>query len=93
VPLAGSPFAVPVGAAAISINLTSDAAAGPGFVTVYPADGTFPLSSNLNYVAATPVANAALVKLSTTGTLNAFVNVATHVIVDVNGYFTGSTVT
>jgi hypothetical protein len=89
VPLAGPPFVVPVGAAAISMNLTSDAAVGSGFVTVYPADGTFPLASNLNYVAATPVANAALVKLSSAGTLNTFVNVATHVIIDVNGYFTG----
>ena len=90
VQLAGPPFAVPVGAAALSMNLTSDAATGPGFVTVYPADGAFPLASNLNYVATTPVANAALVKLSAAGTLNTFVNVATHVIVDVNGYFTGS---
>src|SRR6185295_17726428 len=90
VQLAGPPFVVPVGAAAISMNLTSDAAVGPGFVTVYPADGAFPLASNLNYVAATPVANAALVKLSAAGTLNTFVNVATHVIIDVNGYFTGT---
>jgi hypothetical protein len=41
-------------------------------------------------VAATPVANAALVKLSAAGTMNTFVNVATHVIIDVNGYFTGT---
>ncbi|HVE17554.1 MAG TPA: S8 family serine peptidase, partial [Ilumatobacteraceae bacterium] len=90
VPLAGPPFVVPVGAGAISMNLTSDGATGAGFVTAYPTDGTFPLSSNLNYVAATPVANAALVKLSASGTLNTFVNVATHVIIDVNGYFTGT---
>jgi hypothetical protein len=90
VPLAGPPFVVPVGAAAISMNLTSDGATGAGFVTAYPTDGTFPVASNLNYVAATPVANAALVKLSAAGTLNTFVNVATHVIIDVNGYFTGT---
>jgi hypothetical protein len=90
VPLAGALFAVPVGASAISINLTSDQAIGAGFITAYPADGPLPLSSNLNFVAATPVANAALVKLSGAGTLNTFVNVATHVIIDVNGYFTGT---
>ena len=90
VPLAGPPFAVPVGAAAISMNLTSDGATGTGFVTAYPSDGTFPLASNLNYIAATPVANAALVKLSAAGSLNIVVNVATHVIIDVNGYFTGT---
>ena len=72
------------------MNLTSDQAAGAGYVTAYPADGSFPLASNLNFIAATPVANAALVKLSAAGTLNTFVNVATHVIIDVNGYFTGT---
>ena len=90
IPLAGGPLAIPTGAAAISMNLTSDQAVGAGFVTAYPGDGTFPVSSNLNYVAATPVANAGLVKLSAAGTLNAFVNVSTHVIIDVNGYFTGT---
>ena len=88
--LAGAAFAAPAGAAAISMNLTSDQATGSGYLTVYPSDGAFPLSSNLNFVAATPVANAGLVKLSGGGTLNAFVNVATHVIIDVNGYFTGT---
>jgi Subtilase family len=91
VQLAGAPFAVPVGAAAVSMNVTSDQATGAGYLTVYPSDGPFPLASNLNYVAATPVANAGLVKLSATGTVNTFVNVATHVIIDVNGYFTGTT--
>ena len=91
VQLAGAPFPIQVGAAAISMNFTSDQAAGTGYLTAYPADGPFPLASNLDYVAATPVANAGLVKLSASGSLNVFVNVATHVIIDVNGYFTGST--
>ena len=90
IPLAGAPLPVPLNAAAISMNLTADGETLPGFVTAYPADGAFPLSSNLNFVPDTPVANAALVKLSAGGTLNTFVNVATHVIIDVNGYFTGT---
>ena len=89
VQLAG-PFAVPVGASAISMNLTSDQATGPGFITAYPADGALPVASNLNFVANTAVANAGLVKLSAGGALNTFVNIATHVIIDVNGYFTGT---
>ncbi|MEY2444718.1 MAG: hypothetical protein QOE00_1298 [Ilumatobacteraceae bacterium] len=90
VQLAGPPFAVPVGASALSMNLTSDQATGPGFITVYPADGAFPLASNLNFVLNTAVANAGLVKLSAGGALNTFANIATHVIIDVNGYFTGT---
>ena len=81
---------MPVGATAISMNLTSYGATGTGFVTADSTDGTLPVASNLNYIAATPVANAALVKLSAAGTLNTFVDVATHVIIDVNGYFTGT---
>ena len=88
--LAGAPFAVPAGAAAISMNLTADQATAPGFITAYPSDGEFPLSSNVNFSTATTVANAALVKLSDGGSLNTYVNTATHVIIDVNGYFTGS---
>jgi hypothetical protein len=72
------------------MNLPSDQATGAGFITAYPADGQLPLASSLNYVAATPVANAGLIKLSGGGALNTFVNVATHVIIDVNGYFTGT---
>jgi hypothetical protein len=90
VKLTGEPFAVPAGAAAISMNLTTDQSTGPGFIAAYPSDGTFPLSSNLNFATATTVANAALVKLSADGSLNTYVNTATHVIIDVNGYFTGT---
>ncbi|MEP7202245.1 MAG: S8 family serine peptidase [Ilumatobacteraceae bacterium] len=85
------PFAgLPAGTAAISMNLTSDAAVGTGFVTAYPSDGSLPLTSSLNFTAATPVANAGLVKLSAGGSVNTYVNVATHVIIDANGYFTGT---
>jgi hypothetical protein len=83
--------AVPAGASAVSMNLTSDAAAGAGFLTVFPADRSQPLISNLNYPVFHPRANAGMVRLPAGGTLNTFVNQTTHVIIDVNGYFTGST--
>ena len=79
-----------VGAAAISMNLTSDGETLRGSSRRIHPTASFPASSNLNFVADTPVANAALVKLSATGSLNTFVNIATHVIIDVNGYFTGT---
>jgi hypothetical protein len=89
VALTGAPRQAPSGAASISINLTTDQEQGPGYVTVFPANGSLPRSSNLNFVGQTPVANAALVKLGGGG-LDVFVNIATHVIIDVNGYFTGT---
>jgi hypothetical protein len=85
---------IPTGASAVSMNLTADAAAAPGFLTVFPADHPLaptPTASNLNYPTFDPRANAGMVRLSTVGTLNALVNQTTHVIIDVNGYFTGTT--
>ncbi len=82
---------VPIGASAVAMNLTSDGAAGAGYLTVFPADRGQPLISNLNYPAFDPRANAGMVRLSTGGALNTFVNQTTHVIIDVNGYFTGTT--
>lgn len=82
---------VPAGASAVSMNLTSDGASSPGFLTVFPGDRDRPLISNLNYPASDPRANAGTVRLSTSGGLNTFMNQTTHVIIDVNGYFTGPT--
>ncbi len=82
---------IPLGASAVSMNLTSDGAAGAGYLTVFPADVGQPLISNLNYPAFDPRANAGIVRLSAGGAVNTFVNQTTHVIIDVNGYFTGNT--
>jgi hypothetical protein len=82
---------IPAGASGVSMNLTSDASAAPGFLTVFPADQALPTISNLNYPAGDPHANAGMVRLPASGTLNTLVNQTTHVIIDVNGYFTGST--
>jgi hypothetical protein len=82
---------IPAGASAVSMNLTSDAAVAPGFLTVFPADQPLPTISNLNYGTFDPRANASVVMLSTGGALNTLVNQTTHVIIDVNGYFTGPT--
>jgi hypothetical protein len=82
---------VPAGASAVSMNLTSDAAAGAGYLTVFPADRAQPVISNLNYPAVDPRANAGMVRLGSGGAVTTFVNQTTHVIIDVNGYFTGPT--
>ncbi len=91
VPVVGSAAPVPAGASAVSFNVTSDAAAGAGYATIFPADRNVPLISNLNYPAIDPRANAGMVRLSAGGGLSVLVNQTTHVIFDVNGYFTGPT--
>lgn len=81
--------AVPVDAAAISINLTAADEAAAGFLTAFPAGGTLPPTSTLNYVAGQPVANGALLKMSAGGALDVYALNQSSVIVDINGYFTG----
>ncbi len=80
---------VPAGASAVSFNLTADQADGAGYVTVHPVEQPLPVVSNLNHPPVAPRANAGMVRLGASGTLDAFANRTTHVIIDVNGYFTG----
>ena len=64
----------------------ADAMRIPGFVAAYPCGGNRPDVSNLNYVS-TPVANAAIIKLAADGSVCLFTYGATHLAVDVVGYF------
>lgn len=77
---------VPVDAAAVVLNVTAVGPAGAGFVTVYPC-GEVPLASNLNFGAGQTVANTVLTKVSSEGKVCVYSNVATHLVVDVNGAF------
>lgn len=79
---------IPSGAASAVLNVTVDAPQLPGFITVFPCGGAIPTASNLNYVAGQTVPNAVIGKLSAAGTVCLFASAATHLIVDVAGYFT-----
>ncbi len=81
--------AVPVGASAVSLNLTAAEETGPGFLTAYPSGAPRPGTSSLNFAIGQPVANGAVLKLSAAGALDLMANLAIAVIIDINGYFTG----
>jgi len=74
------------GVGALSLNVTATSATGTGFLTVYPC-GTPNLVSNINFRAGVTKANLVLTKVSATGTVCFAANVGTHVVVDVNGWF------
>ncbi len=82
---------VPIGANAVSVNFATDQSASPGFLTAFPSGGVLPLVSNLNFSTSAPISNAAIVRLAPAGAVDVFVNQTTHVIIDLNGYFTGPT--
>lgn len=83
---------IPSSAKAISTNTTIVNPTTRSFLKLYPADAALPGTSNLNYVAAqSATPNAVTIPLSPTGTFNVYNRFGTvHVIVDVNGYYTNS---
>ena len=81
---------IPAGADAISANftVTGSPAAPPGaFILAYPTGSPpSPIVSLLNFQAGQTIANAGIVALSA-GSITINVSHSTHVIMDVNGYF------
>ncbi|MDL1949072.1 hypothetical protein FBQ97_04565 [Acidobacteria bacterium ACD] len=87
----GGTCGVPATAKAVSVNATAVSPAAAGFLTLYPGNGSVPGTSTLNFQAGQTRANNAVVLLAsdgsgTVGVLNGSPG-ATHVLVDVNGYF------
>jgi hypothetical protein len=79
---------VPANASAVVLNLTSASASGSGFLTAWPCGEPRPNASNLNYGAAAPVANSAVVRVGSGGKVCIFNgDGATELIVDINGWF------
>ena len=83
---------VPVGAMAVSVNLTAVGPAAVGFLTLYPSGITRPVVSTLNYSAGeSAIANGAIVPLADQSTnpldVAVFAKTSTHMILDVTGYF------
>ena len=81
---------IPPTAAAISVNLTITCSTAPGFVTLFPADGTRPLASSINFSPGQTRANNAALPLAVDATGFSVFNGSAgtvHFILDVNGYF------
>jgi uncharacterized linocin/CFP29 family protein len=92
----GSPLRVPVlgrggvpssGVAGVSLNVTAVLPEGAGHLTVWPCGSSRPTASNLNYTRGAVVANAVVSQVDATGEVCVASHVASHVIVDVGGWF------
>jgi hypothetical protein len=82
------PAGVPASATAVVMNVTVAGPTAGGYLTVWPADGAMPDSSNLNFGAGQVTANLVVVPLGSgdrVSMYNAFGN--TDVIADVVGYY------
>jgi len=77
-------------ATAVSANVTIVAPGAPGFLSFYPAGGSRPVVSTLNYSPGQVRSNNAVLPLGTDGGITCIAGLgagAVDVILDVNGYF------
>ncbi len=75
------------GVTAVVLNVTLVGATGETHLTVWPTGTARPTASTVNGVAGTAIANAAVVKVGTGGKVSVYSPVATHVLLDVTGWF------
>jgi len=80
------------GVSAVVMNVTATNTSAASFFTVYPTGQTRPLASNLNWTAGVTVPNRVIVPVGSGGQVSFYNGVGSaDLIVDVNGYFTDST--
>ncbi|MEI6570548.1 MAG: hypothetical protein WCO36_03840, partial [Actinomycetes bacterium] len=80
---------VPSNAVAAVLNVTYVNAAGPGYITVFPAGTARPNASNLNKVGPGPVPNMVTVRIGVFGAVNIFNNQSpVEILADLAGYYT-----
>ena len=79
---------VPSSASAVVVNVTVTGGSAGSFLSAYPAGGSRPSTSDLNWRPGETVANLTIVKLGSSGALDFYNNAGSvNVIVDVVGWF------
>jgi hypothetical protein len=81
-------LATPSGTAAALVNIAVTAPSAPGYLSAYPCDAPVPATSTLNFDAGQTVATFAVATVSAAGELCILQSTATHVFVDLEGWFT-----
>jgi YVTN family beta-propeller protein len=79
---------LPPNVAAYSLNVTVVPSGHLGYLTIWPTGEDQPLVSTLNSPDGRVKANAAIVPAGYQGAVSVFVTNSTHVILDIDGYFT-----
>jgi hypothetical protein len=87
IPIMISGCGIPSTAKAYSLNATVVPPAPLGFLSLWNTGGPQPGVSTLNASDGSIMANAAIVPAGTNGSVTAFMSNASHLILDINGYF------
>ena len=88
IPVTNGPCVIPPNARAYSLNVTVVPPGPLGYLTVWPSGQSKPTVSTLNAPDGIITANAAIVPAGANGAISLFASADTHVILDINGYFT-----
>lgn len=78
---------IPAAAQAYSLNITVVPSGPTGFLTAYPTGKPLPLAATLVWSGGALTSNTAIVPGGTNGSIDVYVNVATDVVIDINGYY------
>ena len=78
---------VPASARSVAVSMVATGTPAPGFVTVSPGGAPRPEVSNLNYERGNTVANSAVVKLGSSGSIDVYTSAPADIIIDVTGVF------
>jgi hypothetical protein len=87
VPVLGVSGVPLTGVTAVSLNLTAVGPTAEGYMTVWPCGSSQPGTSNVNFVKDQIVPNAVIAPVDATGKVCIASTAATHLVVDVNGWF------
>ena len=80
---------VPADAKAVLLQVTAVRQTGRGYVTLHPPGSERPTASNMNFVPGAAIGNTAIVELGGSGSACLFSSRASHIVVDVVGWFVG----
>jgi hypothetical protein len=81
---------IPSNVTAYSLNITAIPKTTLGYLTLWSSGKQQPLASTLNATTGTVVANAAVLEAGSGGMIDVFATDETHLVIDINGYFSPS---
>ncbi len=88
VPMVGHGGVPASGVSAVALNLTVTEPTATGYLTVFPSGTALPLASSIDFVAGQTLANMVVAKVGADGAVAVFnLAGATHVVIDVVGWF------
>jgi len=82
---------VPANAQAVDLNITATGNTSGGYITAYPCGTSLPTVSNVNYAGDGDIANHAVVAIPPSRTICFYASTATHLVVDITGYWAPTT--